>query len=317
MRTYMARLGNYQFGIDTAAFQDLQRVSTYKWQAKDRIGRAPAQQNTGRGADTITLQGVIYPHYRGGLGQIAAMRAQAAAGEPLPLIYAFETAGQYCGLWCITSIEESRTVFFDNGAPRQIEFSLTLVEYGEDAGADALGALIAAVSDVAGSVDAAGAVTEAASLQSAANAVTAQPQALGLMQRTAAVATTVATTVSSAIDAVVNNPAVQLARTAVQEVRNVTATVQAVTNAAKQVNDITSAIGALSALSSLSASVGSMGEAIGSASGRLSDTAGDYSGGSANTLYRQEIDSATTALTQLNVAAMSVKTATNTLKGFF
>jgi phage protein U len=132
MRTYMARLGNFTFGIDTAAFQELQRTSTYKWQAKERIGRRPAQQNTGRGADTITLNGVIYPHYRGGLGQIEALRAQAVTGEPLPLIYAFEAVGQYCGLWCVTSIEEARTVFFDNGTPRRIEFQLSLVEYGED-----------------------------------------------------------------------------------------------------------------------------------------------------------------------------------------
>jgi phage protein U len=133
MRTYMARLGSFTFGIDTAAFQELERSSTYRWQAKDRIGRKPAQQNTGSGADTITLSGVIYPHYRGGIGQIQQLRSQAATGQPLPLIYAFETAGQYCGLWCITNIEETRRVFFDNGTPRRIDFRLTLVEYGEDA----------------------------------------------------------------------------------------------------------------------------------------------------------------------------------------
>lgn len=133
MRTYMARLGSFTFGIDTAAFQELQRSSTYRWQAKDRIGRKPAQQNTGQGADTISLSGVIYPHYRGGLGQIAALRQQAATGEPLPLIYADETVGQYLGRWCVTAIEETRTVFFDDGTPRRIEFRLSLVEYGEDA----------------------------------------------------------------------------------------------------------------------------------------------------------------------------------------
>lgn len=132
MRTYMARLGSFMFGIDTAAFQELQRVSSYRWQSKERIGRKPAQQNTGQGADTISLSGVIYPHYRGGLGQISQLRDQAANGDPLPLIYASETVGQYLGRWCVTSIEETRTVFFDNGTPRKIEFSLSLVEYGED-----------------------------------------------------------------------------------------------------------------------------------------------------------------------------------------
>lgn len=132
MRTYMARLGGFTFGLDTAAFQELQRVSTYRWQAKDRIGRRPAQQNTGLGAETITLNGTIYPHWRGGIRQVDALRQEALRGDPLPLIYAFESIGQYCGLWCITSIEEVRTVFFDNGAPRKIDFRLSLVQYGED-----------------------------------------------------------------------------------------------------------------------------------------------------------------------------------------
>lgn len=132
MRGYMARLGDFTFNIDTAAFQALERVSSWRWQGIDRIGRKPAQQNTGQEADTINLSGVIYPHYKGGLGQVGRMRAQANLGEPLPLIYAFESAGQYCGLWCIKQITEARTVFFSDGTPRRIEFSLSLVEYGED-----------------------------------------------------------------------------------------------------------------------------------------------------------------------------------------
>ena len=133
MLTYMARLGGFTFSLDTAAFQELQRASTYRWQAKDRIGRKPAQQNTGAGSDTISLSGTIYPHYRGGLGQIEQLRSQAAIGQPLPLIYAFETVGQSCGLWCVTSIEETRRVFFVDGTPRRIDFRLSLVEYGDDA----------------------------------------------------------------------------------------------------------------------------------------------------------------------------------------
>jgi len=132
MAGYMARLGDFTFSIDTAAFQELQRRSSYRWQKKDRIGRKPAQQFVGEDADAITLSGTIYPHYRGGLGQMAQMRAQAAAGEALPLVYADEHAGQYHGRWCITSIEETRRVFFDNGTPRRIDFSITIEEYGED-----------------------------------------------------------------------------------------------------------------------------------------------------------------------------------------
>lgn len=132
MLSYMARLGDFVFSINTAPFQELGRSSTYDWQEVDRIGRKPARQFTGPGSDTITLQGVIYPHYRGGLGQIARMRAMAGRGEPLPFIYCSERVGQYLGQWCILSINEDRSVFLSQGAPRKIQFSITLGEYGED-----------------------------------------------------------------------------------------------------------------------------------------------------------------------------------------
>lgn len=132
-RTYMARLGPFTFSLDTAAFQNLRRSTEYRWQQQNRIGRLPAQQFTGPGADTIKLDGVIYPHFAGGAQQVGMMREMAGLGEPLDLIYAFESIGQFCGLWCIKNIEEGRTVFFDDGSPRRIEFSLELVNYGEDA----------------------------------------------------------------------------------------------------------------------------------------------------------------------------------------
>lgn len=138
---YMAQLGGYQFSLETAAFDQLQRTSEFRWQPLNRIGRMPAQQFLGYGEDTIELQGTIYPHFRGGLGQLAAMRAAAGSGEPLALIYAFENAGQYAGLWCIKSVRDNRSVFFRDGAARRIEFSLTLTRYGEDAD---VGAAIAA-----------------------------------------------------------------------------------------------------------------------------------------------------------------------------
>lgn len=131
-KPYMAKLGPFQFSIETAAFDTLQHNASYKWQGKERIGRTPAQQFTGPEAETITLGGAIYPHYKGGIKQIGLMRALAKTGQPQPLIYAFERVGQYCGKWCITSVDETRTVFFDDGSPRKIEFNLTLVEYGED-----------------------------------------------------------------------------------------------------------------------------------------------------------------------------------------
>lgn len=128
----MARLGSFMFGLDTAAFQQLQRTSGYRWEEKNRIGRDPALQFTGTETETITLSGVIFPHFRGGLGQIEQLRQEAGLGQPLPFIYASEYVGQYLGRWCITAISEDRTVFFQDGKPRRIDFQITLKRYGDD-----------------------------------------------------------------------------------------------------------------------------------------------------------------------------------------
>jgi len=148
--TYMAKLGDYMFSLDTAAFQSLQRDTAFRWQGIKRIGRASAQQFTGLDDDTIELSGVIVPHFRGGMSQLALMRDAAARGVPLPLIYAFETVGQYCGLWCIRSIKEGRTELTREGLPKRIEFSMSLVAYGEDAGTST-GRLTSIITGILGS----------------------------------------------------------------------------------------------------------------------------------------------------------------------
>ncbi len=130
MTETMMALGAYRFAVDSSAYQQLVRSSQYRWPSQERVGRRPARQFVGRGEDTVTLSGVVHPHYAGGLGQIDRMRE--IAGQGLPLLLA-DGRGKIWGLWCIERIEETRSVFFANGDPRKIEFSLTLAHYGEDA----------------------------------------------------------------------------------------------------------------------------------------------------------------------------------------
>ena len=82
----MMILGAYRFAISSAAFQNLKRQSEYRWQEVNRIGADPALQFTGFGVETIDLDGVIYPHFKGGLRQVTLMRAEAGLGKPLFLI---------------------------------------------------------------------------------------------------------------------------------------------------------------------------------------------------------------------------------------
>jgi phage protein U len=318
MRNYMARLGGFSFGIDTAAFQELQRASSYRWEAKNRIGRRPAQQNLGEGVDTISLSGVIHPHYRGGLGQMGALRALAAAGNPLPLVYAFESAGLDCGQWCIAAIDETRTVFFDNGAPRRIEFRLSLVQYGEDSDASPLVQLAKiAGAPVVSTVDAVGAASEAATVASQAGTVTSAAGALGMISQAASVARDVTGTISTAVSSVLNSDAVRLARTAVTEVNKLRSAARAMSSAVDSVSRIAdNPSTALGALGNLVASAGAMSDVLGSSAEKLGLRAADYNGPSAASLHLQQIASATSTLSTLASAADSIKSTANTLRGF-
>jgi uncharacterized protein len=136
MPEVMMALGGYRFAIGTAAYQTLRRATEYRWAQMNRIGRRPAMQYVGPGIDSIDLDGVIYPHFRGGLWQVETMRTEAGLGAPLMLVAG---TGYGLGRWVILSVEETESVFMSNGAPRKIEFRLGLKAYGDDfdAGAEA------------------------------------------------------------------------------------------------------------------------------------------------------------------------------------
>ena len=122
----MMVLGTYAFALSSAAYQEFTRATGYTWAEQPRIGGRPALQFTGIEAETVTLRGIIYPGFRGGLGQVDAMRALAGRGQPLRLV---SGVGANLGAWVIERVGEGHTVFFANGTPRKIEFDLSLKRY--------------------------------------------------------------------------------------------------------------------------------------------------------------------------------------------
>ena len=114
----MMILGAYRFCISNAAYQSLARTSEYNWQEQQRLGTTPAMQFVGAGMETITMQGEIYPQFKGGLRQVTLM---LISGN-----------GMAFGRWCITGISETQTVFLKDGTARKITFTLTLKKYGEE-----------------------------------------------------------------------------------------------------------------------------------------------------------------------------------------
>ena len=122
-------LGEYVFGVDSAAYDELQRAAEYRWAAQQRLGRSPARQWLGPGEETVRLSGTIYAVRRRAEEELKALRAEAAKGEPLRLMLG---TGEILGLWTIERIRETGSVFYQGGVPRKVEFEVKLAWYGED-----------------------------------------------------------------------------------------------------------------------------------------------------------------------------------------
>lgn len=145
MSQVMMMLGDYPFMLNTAAYEKLTRNSGWRWRNQARIGRTPANQYLGPEAQTISMNGMILPEFKGGQTQVTKMRAAADQGEPLILV---DGRGKVWGEFVIKSLSETQSLPHANGDPRRIDFQISLEEYGEDQGgfgASPLGLAISAV----------------------------------------------------------------------------------------------------------------------------------------------------------------------------
>lgn len=122
----MMILGPFRFSVSTAAYQEFSRVSEYRWAAQDVFGERPRLQFTGLGAETATLDGSIFPEYRGGLEQLNSMRAIASTGQPQQMI---DGNGRLLGRWVIERVQEKQTIFAAFGVPKRQDFTLQLRRY--------------------------------------------------------------------------------------------------------------------------------------------------------------------------------------------
>lgn len=125
----MCALGMFVFSLSTAAYQELQRQTDWRHASNNRVGAAPARQFVGRGDDSITLPGIIFPELAGRALSLDALRLMANTGKAWPMV---EGSGRIYGLWVIESLSETKTIFFSNGTPRRIEFTLSLKRTDDD-----------------------------------------------------------------------------------------------------------------------------------------------------------------------------------------
>ena len=140
----MMAMGLYIFSLQTAAYQQLQRQTAWRHPSNSRIGALPARQYLGKGDDTITLSGLIMPELTGERISLDALRLMGDTGKAWPLV---EGTGRIYGLCIIESVLENNTLYFADGAPRRIEFTLTLQRV-DDSQIELLGDILSTVGDI-------------------------------------------------------------------------------------------------------------------------------------------------------------------------
>ena len=119
----------YYFNLDTAAFEELRRQTSFRWAGQERLTRSIAQQAVGQGEDKISLKGVIFPGFKGGLKQLDILRTIGRRLQPVNLTTGY---GEVLGTWCLLNIEEDQSNLLAGGIPRKQSFSLEFVSYGDD-----------------------------------------------------------------------------------------------------------------------------------------------------------------------------------------
>lgn len=125
----MLTLGLFVFGLHTLAYQEFQRQLEWRHPGNSRVGDRPASQFVGVGDETITLNGTLHTGLAGTRVSLDMLEAMADQGKAWPLI---EGTGKIYGLYLVTGLSHTSTVFFSDGAPRKIDFQLSLKRAPDD-----------------------------------------------------------------------------------------------------------------------------------------------------------------------------------------
>ena len=123
-RTAMMALGYFVFMRATLPYQTPAREMSGKHPQNSVVGAMPRTQFTGKESETMEISGDLYPELTGGKLSLLALEMMAEKGVPYPLISGADFMIQ--GWFVITQIRREETVFFPDGTPRKISFTLSL-----------------------------------------------------------------------------------------------------------------------------------------------------------------------------------------------
>ena len=119
----MMSLGMFVFSLPTLAYQDLARRTDWRFSTTSRVGARAASQGVGPGDDRISLSGALLPDVAGDMASIETLRKM---GDTLDAHRLVDGLGRVLGEWVIDSLDETQSVFFEDGVARKTDFTLEI-----------------------------------------------------------------------------------------------------------------------------------------------------------------------------------------------
>lgn len=124
-------LGMFVFGMDRAAYQELQRDREWRFATSERHGARDVAQFIGPGGERISLAGLIVPELGARYASLATLAAMADTGDAYPLI---DGSGLIFGHYRIVRIDETHHAIMAGGIPRHVGFRIDLERDADDVG---------------------------------------------------------------------------------------------------------------------------------------------------------------------------------------
>lgn len=128
-------LGQFVFGLETLAYQEFKRSTSWRHPSSSRVGARAARQYVGPGDDSVTLSGWVAPELIGSYASVAELRAMGDSGQAFALVAG---TGEVFGQWVIENLSETGTELHKDGTPRRIAFDIKLERVDDDAGGQAV-----------------------------------------------------------------------------------------------------------------------------------------------------------------------------------
>jgi phage protein U len=135
----MMTIGDFNFNIDDATYQSIQRSLSWRWVEQQRFGQRDSLQYTGKSTPTISFSGEVYTDNRRISLQLSKMFVGTQPINELSLLgdvtmpkLLISGTGEILGYWVVTEFSDTADRFLMAGIPKHQQFTMTIKYYGDN-----------------------------------------------------------------------------------------------------------------------------------------------------------------------------------------